>query len=70
LKSSVVHSLGADVKFGHGYRKAIAKIAIVGNKKWQEKMTALIDSLYAREAKFFPVDEQEAAWTWCRQPLS
>lgn len=55
---------GADFKFGHDFRKKIDKMAIVGNKKWQERMTSLIDPFYAREAEFFPIDQRDAAWDW------
>ena len=59
-----INAWGADFKFGHEYRKKIAKMAIVGDKKRQEWMTALIDPFYAREAEFFAVEEREAAWEW------
>ena len=59
-----IKAWGADLKFGHEYRKKIAKMAIVGDKKWQEWMTALVDPFYAREAEFFPTDERAAAWEW------
>ena len=55
---------GVDLKFGREYRKKIAKMAIVGDKKWQERMTALVDPFYAREAEFFHTAEREAAWQW------
>lgn len=59
-----IKAWGADFEFGHEYRTKIAKMAIVGDKKWQEWMTSLIDPFYAREAEFFPTDEREAAWEW------
>ena len=58
---------GADFKFGREYRKKIAKMAVVGDKKWQEWMTALVDPFFAREAEFFPTDEREAAWEWLQE---
>lgn len=59
-----IKAWGADLKFGREYRKKIAKMAIVGDKKWQERMTALVDPFFAREAEFFPTDESDAAWEW------
>ena len=59
-----IKAWGADFKFGHEYRKKIARMAIVGDKKWQEWMTALVDPFYAREAEFFPTGERAAAWEW------
>ena len=58
---------GADLKFGREYRKKIAKMAIVGDKKWQEWMTALVDPFFAREAEFFPIEERDAAWEWLQE---
>ena len=61
-----IKAWGADLKFGRDYRKKIAKMAIVGDKKWQEWLTAIVDPFYAREAEFFPTDQREAAWEWLR----
>lgn len=55
---------GADLKFGHEFRKKIQKMAIVGDKKWQKWLTSLVDPFYARDARFFPTAEREAAWVW------
>jgi hypothetical protein len=60
-----IKAWGADLKFGREYRKKIAKMAIVGDKKWQEWMTALVDPFFALEAEFFPTEEREAAWNGC-----
>ena len=62
-----IKAWGADIKFGHEYRKKIAKMAIVGDKKWQDWMTALVDPFYAREAEFFPIEERAAAWEWLQK---
>jgi len=59
-----IKAWGADFKFGQEYRKTIAKMAIVGDKKWQEWMTSLVDPFYAREAEFFDTEAREAAWEW------
>lgn len=55
---------GADLKFGHEFRKKIEKMAIVGDKKWQKWLAALADPFYAREAQYFPTTERDAAWAW------
>lgn len=64
MEGEDVKAWGADLKFGREYRKKIARMAIVGDKKWQKRMTALVDPLFAREAEFFPIDERDAAWQW------
>lgn len=59
-----IKAWGADLKFGRKYHKRIIKLAIVGDKRWQEWLTALAKPFYAREAEFFPTNEREAAWEW------
>jgi len=62
-----ISAWGADMKFGSTYRKKINKMAIVGDKKWQKWLTALVDPFYAREAEFFHTDEADAAWAWLNE---
>ena len=55
-----------DLKFGHSFHDNIDKMAIVGDKRWQEWLTALVDPFYAKEAKFFRPEETDKAWAWLR----
>jgi len=55
-----------DLKFGHRFHDRIEKMAIVGDKHWQEWLTALVDPFYAKNAKFFHPDETDKAWAWLR----
>lgn len=64
FKGEEISAWGADLRFGRDYRKRIDKLAIVGDKKWQEWLTALADPFYAGEAKLFLTDQREAAWEW------
>ena len=64
LEGEKANAWGTDLKFGREYHKKIAKMAIVGDKKWQEWMTSLVDPFYAREAEYFPLEERQAAWDW------
>lgn len=66
FKTEEIKAWGADLKFGREFRKKIAKMAIVGDKKWQKWLTAIVDPFYAREAEFFHADEREAAWEWLK----
>jgi hypothetical protein len=56
-----------DFKFGHEFHDKIDKMAIVGDKKWEEWLAALADPFYAREARYFHVDDISAAWDWLRE---
>lgn len=55
---------GADMKFGHDFHKKISKMAIVGDKKWEEWLTKVAAPFYAVEAKFYHPDEIDNAWGW------
>ena len=57
---------GADMKFGHDYHKKISKLAIVGDKKWEEWLTKVAGTFYAVEAKFYNSDDIDSAWAWLR----
>ncbi|MEZ4515287.1 MAG: STAS/SEC14 domain-containing protein [Chloroflexota bacterium] len=36
----------------------------VGDKRWQQWLTALVDPFYADEAEFFHPDDIDKAWAW------
>jgi hypothetical protein len=56
-----------DLKFGHRFHDKIEKMAIVGDKRWQKWLTALVDPFYAKDAKFFQPEETDEAWAWLRE---
>jgi SpoIIAA-like len=66
FKWEEANAWGADMKFGQTYRHKIAKLAIVGDKKWQHLIANLADPFYAHESKFFHTADRAAAWEWLR----
>lgn len=56
-----------DLKFGHHFHDKINKMAVVGDKRWEKWMTALVDPFYAKDAKFFHTEDIDKAWTWLRE---
>jgi hypothetical protein len=56
-----------DLKFGHRFHDRIARMAIVGDKRWEKWLAALADPFYARKAEYFPTEEREKAWAWLRE---
>ena len=56
-----------DLKFGHRFHDKIAKMAIVGDKRWEEWLTSLVKPFYAKDAKFFHPEETDKAWSWLRE---
>ncbi|MEZ5170629.1 MAG: STAS/SEC14 domain-containing protein [Acidimicrobiia bacterium] len=57
-----VSAWGSDLHFGHEYHDKIEKMAIVGNRKWQEYLTKIASPFYAKEAQYF--DSDDDAWAW------
>lgn len=57
-----VDAWGADLHFGTTFRKAIDRMAIVGNRTWEKWLTHLAKPFYAKDAKYF--DDADQAWEW------
>ena len=57
-----ISAWGADLHFGHEYHHKITRLAIVGNKKWEQHLAHLASPWYAKEAKFF--EGEDDAWRW------
>jgi hypothetical protein len=55
-----------DFNFGHRFHDKISKMAIVGDKRWEEWLTSLAKPFYAKDAKFFHPEEADKAWSWLR----
>ena len=51
-----------DFKFGVKHRSAFDKMAIIGNKKWEEASTAMMSHLMTGESKFFKEREKALSW--------
>jgi hypothetical protein len=55
----------ADFKFGTQQYRRVEKAAFVGEKKWMEWLTKIIDPFTRRtDEKFFDPDQLEEAWQW------
>ena len=51
-----------DMKFGIKHRNAFDKMAIVGNKKWEEVSVNMMSHLMKGKTKFFKEREKALAW--------
>ena len=67
FKREKASAWGADLKFGREYHKKIAKMALVGDKKWEEWLAKLAEPFYAQEAHFFHTEDRDAAWAWLQE---
>lgn len=43
------------------------RIAVVGDQKWEEWGTRLVDPITKEELKFFPIDQAKDAWNGAEQ---
>lgn len=59
--------LWRDLKFDVKHKNSFGRIAIVGDRKWQEWGTKLFDPLFRAEMKFFATAERGAAQSWVRE---
>ena len=57
-----VDAWGADLHFGHEFHHKIAKLAIVGDHRWEQYLAKLSSPLYARDSAFF--GDVDDAWAW------
>ena len=53
-----------DIKLDTKYVGSFDRIAIVGEKKWQQWSTRLMDPLFEEELKFFSTEDADRAWKW------
>ena len=65
-KSEAANAWISDLKFGREFHEKVTKLAIVGDKKWEEWITKLAAPLYAKEARYFHTADMKAAWEWVK----
>ena len=57
----------ADFHFGHEFHNKIERMAIVGDRWWEDWMTDFCRHFYAQQAKYFHSSEMAAAWDWLKE---
>jgi len=55
-----------DFKTGFGHRHDIEKLALVGEKAWQEWAVKIFGLMMSGEVQYFPQDQKEAAKAWVK----
>jgi hypothetical protein len=63
-----LHALWDDIKFSATHCNAMERIALVGEKKWEEWMTKVCIPFTMAKIKYFDVSEIDAAWAWLGEP--
>jgi len=55
-----------DLAFDLGHLRDFERLAVVGNREWQEWMTRLAAHMTSAEMRYFDAAEAEAAWVWAQ----
>ena len=58
------HALWDDIKFATTHCRAMEKIALVGEKKWEEWMAKVCKPFTLAKIKYFDASQSAAAWAW------
>jgi hypothetical protein len=62
-----VHALWDDIKFSTTHCTKIEKIALVGEKKWEEWMAKVCKPFTMAKIRYFDASEIEDAWKWIEE---
>lgn len=66
FQGETVEALTQDLEFGLEYGKDIQKLAIVGDKEWEQKVAETAQT-FGFNTKYFHSSEIEEAWNWLRE---
>lgn len=62
-----LHALWDDIKFATTHCTKIERIAIVGEKKWEEWMAKVCRPFTMATVKYFDASDIESAWKWLEE---
>ena len=61
-----MHALWDDIKFATQHCRDVERIAIVGDKKWEEWMAKVCKPFTLAKVVYFDVNDIDQAWSWLR----
>ncbi|MEZ4861781.1 MAG: STAS/SEC14 domain-containing protein [Caldilineaceae bacterium] len=61
------HALWDDFRVGVKHRNALKRIAMVGDKRWEEWMAKLAKYFTTAQVKYFEHARDHRAWIWLRE---
>lgn len=62
-----LHALWDDIKFGTTHCTKIDRIAMVGDKKWEEWMVKICKPFTLAKIRYFDVSELNSGWDWLEE---
>lgn len=65
-----LHAAWDDMAFGVKHYHDVEKIALVGDRKWEEWMAKVCKPFTRAAVKYFDAAEMEKAWAWLREDQS
>ena len=63
-----LHALWDDTKFATTHCTKVERIALVGEKKWEEWMAKVCKPFTMAQIKYFDAADIDAAWKWLEEP--
>ncbi|MCB0083713.1 MAG: STAS/SEC14 domain-containing protein [Caldilineaceae bacterium] len=61
------HAMWDDLKVGLKYRNALTRIAVAGDRRWEEWMAKLLKYFTKAEVKYFEHARDHRAWIWLQE---
>ena len=68
FKGWSLSAMWKDLKFDAKNAENLEKIAMVGDKDWEEKLTQLMKPFTSADIKFFPLEQMPQAKEWIANP--
>ena len=62
-----LHALWDDIKFATKHGSDFERIALVGDRKWEQYMASVCKPFTKAAVKYFDAREIDAAWEWVRE---
>ena len=58
------HAAWGEIKFGARYYRDIRRVAMIGDRKWEERLAVLFKPFTRTEVRYFDKSRTNAAWYW------
>jgi hypothetical protein len=62
-----MHALWDDIKFATKHCTDVERVAMVGEKKWEEWMAKVCKPFTMAKIEYFDASAIDSAWTWLRE---
>lgn len=67
IKGFELQAMWDDMKFDYKHCSDIERCAVVGEKKWEERLVKLAKPFYHSEIKYFDAAQLNQAWAWIKE---